>query len=128
MTVLTVDDVAPARAGSRDPEWAPETCRAVIGLCEDAMGRWPEQFPTRFASLVDMSRRLPGAAPAERHEWQRLAADLCRQAATVDPDWFCRYWRQVVRRGVRPPADVTRVLVGLDFLRPPGTRTRAPGS
>lgn len=126
--MLTVDDVAAARGGSRDPEWGPETYRAVIGLCEQAIGQWPEQFPARFASFVDMGRKLPGAAPAERHEWQRLAADCCRQAAAVDPDWFCRYWRQVVRRGVRPPADVTRVLVGLDFLRPPGARTRTPGS
>jgi hypothetical protein len=125
VTVLTVDDAAPARAGSRGPQWGPETCRAVIGFCEQAMGLWPEQFPARFGSFVDMSRKLFGAAPEERDEWQRLAAEICRQAASVDPDWFCRYWRGVVRRGVRPPTDVTRVLVGLDFLRPPRARALA---
>lgn len=116
MAVLMVDAAAPAR----DLDWRPAAGKAVASLCEEAVGRWPERFPARSAAIVGMGRSLSSANPGQRREWQRIAADVCRQVAVVDPDWFCRFWRAVVRGGVRPPAEVTQILVGLDFLRPSG--------
>jgi hypothetical protein len=126
VTALSVDDTAPIRLlRPRVSEWAPAACKAVAGLCEQAVGLWPEQFPARSAVFVGETRKAAGVDPEGHEEWQRAAVEVCRQAASVDPDWFCQYWRSVVRSGVRPPAAVTRMLVALDFLRPQGHRSRA---
>lgn len=125
MAVLAVDDTAPVPVVPRGPAWAPAACQAVASLCEQAIGAWPEQFPERSASIVVRGRGLTSADADQRQGWQRSVLEICRHAASLDPDWFCHYWRGVVRGGVRPPAEVTRILVGMDFLRPPGTRSRS---
>lgn len=125
MAVLPVDDTAPVPAVARLHPWGPTTCQAVASLCEQAIVQWPEQFPERSATVVVGGRGLTGAEADQRRRWQRSVLEICRQAASVDPDWFCQYWRGVVRSGVRPPAEVTRMLVGMDFLRPPGSRSRS---
>ena len=140
MAGFPFDDCPPLTDfGYRRLPWRAPALKAVISLCEQAAERWPEEFPGRSSAFVETGRGLAGAVNGQAHqtgptgsaqtvaEWQKVALEFCQRVALVAPDWFCHYWRGVVRGGVRPPSEITQVLLGLDFLRPPGIRQPSQG-
>ena len=123
---------------ARAPALDAATLSALVPMCEQAAGRWPTEFPEQSKEFAELGRELaialherahaatPSEPPEVVGEWRAVAIEVCKKAALADPDWFCHYWRGVVRQGVRPPIEITRLLVALDVLRPITERLRMP--